>query len=170
MTSLPRVDQQTRQRVSREFDDLGPEACLAEISEELRAHNPEFLNMAVKSANDVGDPGRMILGVSMFYRLLLAEAEALHEIAEPQSEHRLSPLPRVSPDTRDALVRAIDASGPDAFTVASLAELERDNPELLQMAHNFASSHSNYLGVMQAFALLYASLAAQARADRTSIQ
>jgi hypothetical protein len=34
------------------------------------------------------------------------------------------------------------------------------------MAHNFAARQRNYLGVMQGLALVYASLAEQAAADR----
>jgi hypothetical protein len=49
-------------------------------------------------------------------------------------------------------------------------ELERHNPGLLQMAHNFASNQRDYLGVMQGFALLWAALIAQSVADRTYLQ
>ena len=39
--------------LSREFDDVGPDACVAEISAHLREHNPEWLYVAVKCAGDV---------------------------------------------------------------------------------------------------------------------
>jgi len=48
-----------------------------------------------------------------------------------------------------------------------IAELEANNPELLQMTHGFASRQTGYLSVMQGFALLYQSLIAQLRVDRT---
>jgi hypothetical protein len=149
---------------------LGPDACFAEIAADLRAHNPELLNMAVKCANDVGNSEKVMIGFGMFYRLLIAEAAMSHELLSPESEHRLNPLPRVTPETRESLVEQIDARGTDAFTMESIAELERGNPELLQMAHNFASSQPDYVAVMQGFALLYASLVAQSRADRVYIQ
>jgi hypothetical protein len=46
MSVLPRVTERIREQISREFDDLGPEACMAEIKADLSQHNPEFLDMA----------------------------------------------------------------------------------------------------------------------------
>ena len=37
------------------------------------------------------------------------------------------------------LVAEIDEKGSEDFTREAIAELEKSNPELLQMAHNFAS-------------------------------
>jgi hypothetical protein len=34
-----------------------------------------------------------------------------------------------------------------------IEDLEENNPELLQTAHNFATGHRDYLGFMQGFAL-----------------
>jgi hypothetical protein len=171
MSSLPRVEEHTRERIAREFDSLGPDVCVVEISRELRDHNPELLEMAIKCATDVGDPAEIMVGFCMFYRLLtvqLGGADA--HLREARKEARLSPLPRVTQDTRDLVVREIDRKGADAFTTDSIEELERSNPELLQMAHNFASRHADYLGIMQGFALLYRSLVAQAAKDRTYLQ
>ena len=50
MSVLPRVTELTRERISREFDDLGPDACMAEIKADLRQHNPELLDMASRWA------------------------------------------------------------------------------------------------------------------------
>ena len=50
MSVLPRVTELTRERISREFDDLGPDACMAEIEADLREHNPELLDMASRWA------------------------------------------------------------------------------------------------------------------------
>ena len=95
-----------------------------------------------------------MVGLAMFYRLLVAEAAAELE------------LPRVSLATRDAIVREIEDKGAEGFTFEALDEMERANPELLQMAHGFASRQRSYLGMMQGFALIYASLTAQSEADR----
>ena len=65
MSWLPTVAESTRERVSREFDNLGPDACLAEISEYLRQNNPELLDMAAKCARDVGDAGQIMVGYAM---------------------------------------------------------------------------------------------------------
>jgi hypothetical protein len=155
LSPLPRVTEVTRERISREFDHLGPEACVTEIADAMRHHNPELLDMAERCAADLGADGEPMLGLAMFYRLLVAEAAA-----EPA-------LPRVSAETRDAVVRDIDAKGADRFTRDAIDEMQRDNPELLQMAHGFAARQRSYLGMMQGFALLYAALATQAAADRS---
>jgi hypothetical protein len=56
--------------------------------------------------------------------------------------------------------------GSQEFTRETVAELEQNNPELLIMSHNFAEDHEDYGGVMQGFALLYASLLAEAAQER----
>jgi hypothetical protein len=155
LSSLPRVTEATRERISREFDHLGPEACVGEITDAMRRHNPELLDMAERCAADLGAAGEPMVGLAMLYRLLVAQAAA--ELA----------LPRVSPETREAVLRDIDAKGAEGFTRDALDEMQRGNPELLQMAHGFASRQRSYLGMMQGFALLYAALAAKAAADRT---
>jgi hypothetical protein len=157
LSSLPRVTESTRERVSREFDHFGPEAWVIVIADGLRQHNPELLDMAERCAADLGGARDPMVGLAMFYRLLVAQAAA--ELA----------LPRVSADTRDAVVRDIDAQGAVSFTREAVDGMQRDNPELLQMAHGFASRQRSYLGMMQGFALLYAALAAQAAADRTGM-
>jgi len=163
MSLLPRVTEQTRERVARQFDDLGPRSCVQEIIADLRNNNPELLDMAEKCSGDVGDPERIIVGFCMFYRLLSTQSQ----IGPAESEREISTLPRVSAQTRELVVREIDAKGAEAFTVEYIGQLERDNPELLQMAHNFASRQAQYLRIMQGIALLWASLVAQLRIDRT---
>lgn len=177
MTLLPRVAEYTREKVSREFDSLGPDICLAEITQELRDNNPELLDMATKCATDIGASAQIMVGFCMFYRLLIAQSSAADEQwpeARKQTQAipglQLSPLPRVTQDTRELIVRDIDKKGSEGFTRDTLEELERSNPELLQMADGFASGHSDYLGVMQGFALLYGSLIAQSARDRTYMQ
>jgi hypothetical protein len=169
MSWLPRVVEHTRERVSREFDSLGPDACLAEISGNLRANNPELLDIATKCARDVGDPADIMVGFAMFYRLLTAQSAAALPPAVPGGEaHALDPLPRVTPQIRRLVVKEIERQGSERFTRQAIDEMERGNPELLAMAHHFASRHKDYLGTMQGFALLYTCLAAQAGADRIS--
>lgn len=158
MSLLPRVSVATRERISLEFDNLGPDVCVTETAAAMRQNNPEVFDMARRAATDLAAPAETaMVGIAMFYRLLVAQAGA--ELA----------LPRVSRETRAGVVRDIDAKGPETFVSDALAGMERDNPELLQMAHRFASRQRNYLGTMEAFALLYATLAAQAAADRASM-
>jgi hypothetical protein len=99
-------------------------------------------------------------GFAMFYRLLTLESSLSYGGTE------LNQLPCVAPETRDLLVKRIDQLGPETFAIRTIEHLERNNPELLQMAENFASKHSDYLRVMQGFALLYQTLVLQMSLDR----
>jgi hypothetical protein len=157
---LALVTSATRERLAREFDDRGPETCTREVIDDLRHRNPEILDMANKCAKSHGDYTRVMRGFGMFYRLILAPSV-------PDSGGLLNPLPRVTPQTRDLIVAQLDALGPEVFTTNGIEELEKQNPELLQMAHNFASAQPGYLAVMQGLILVYKALAEQAATDRT---
>jgi hypothetical protein len=163
LSVLPRVTERTRERVAREFDDLGPDVCMNSIIRDLQRHNPELLDMASKWASDVGAADRIITAFGMFYRLL--SAETLSPL-EPQA---VSPLPRVSAETRGLIVRRIDQIGSESFTHDAIDRIEATNPELLQMAHGFASACSDYARVMQGFALLYETLRLQAESDKAKL-
>jgi hypothetical protein len=158
---LSLVTSTTRERLAREFDDRGPETCMIEVINDLRQHNPEVLDMAIKCAKSHGDYTRVMQGFGMFYRLILAPS--VPDCGGPL----LNPLPRVTPQTRDLIVAQIDELGPEVFTTNGIEELEKQNPELLQMAHNFASVQPGYLTLMQGLVLVYKALADQAAADRT---
>jgi hypothetical protein len=160
MSLLPRVTERARELLAQEFDTRGPDACMAEIIQHLEQHNPELLDIAAKCAADLGNSEKAMLGFSMFYRLL-TPASAGGDVS--------SPLPRVSEETRALLAAEIDEKGPEDFTMEAIAELEESNPELLQMAHNFASGLGNYLNGMQGFALLYKSLVIQSAAERAKL-
>jgi hypothetical protein len=163
MSSLPRVAGLTRERVAREFDDRGPEVCRTEIILDLQANNPELLDMATRCARDVGDATRIMTGFCLFYRLLTAQARASAGVSQGGPAQLLLPvLPRVSAATRADIVKQISALGSQEFTSNAMDELERDNPELLLMAHHFAESQIDYLGVMQGFVLLFTCLSAEA--------
>jgi hypothetical protein len=109
-------------------------------------------------------------GFCMFYRLLIAQAAPRHPLtAESGAPAGLNPLPRVTAATRAAIVAEIDKIGTENFIHDALRELEGGNPELLQMAHYFASAHDNYAGIMQGFSLLYIALAIQSGTDRLSV-
>jgi len=162
MSVLPRVTELTRERISREFDDLGPDACMAEIKADLRQHNPELLDMASRWAGRGGGDDGLLTAFGMFYRLLAAEALA------PLGAGALNPLPRVSAEVRDAIVERIDRSGDDVFTREAIDNLEAHNPELLQMAHGYASRRSDYSRTMEGFALLHEAVLMQFRRDRAS--
>src|ERR1700722_19344299 len=102
MSVLPRVTVFIRERISREFDDLGPEACIAEIRADLQRHNPELLDMASRWAGD-GDETKSLMTVfGIFYSLMTAGA------LPPLGVAALNPLPRVSTDVRDSIIDRID--------------------------------------------------------------
>ena len=157
LTFIPRVSELTRERVAREFDDLGPQACLATITGTLSDENPEILDMMARCAGDVR--GAMMTGFAMFYRLLVAEARLMHDVA----------LPRVTPETRARVVDEISERGEDQFTLAACDQLQVENPELLQMAENFASRRTDYLAIMQGFCLIYRTLGLQSRLEHGSV-
>lgn len=160
MSFLPRVTELTREFVSRQFDDLGPEACMEEIMACLTRENPEFLEMARNCAADIGDAPRIMVGFGMFYQLMVSQS------ANAVGRSVMHALPSVTAMTRHALVREIDTEGIEAFTIRAIGILERTNPELMQMAHGFALRQRDYLRVMQGFALLYRSLDAQAATEK----
>lgn len=152
---LSYVDELTWERVARDFDDVGPDACMAEIVDDLLDDNPHYLEMASRCARDVGDHDRIITGFCMFYRILAQSARAEGAV-----------IPRIAPDTRDIIVAMMDEFGTDTFVLFATEALEQENPQLLQMASGFASRHERYLDIMRGFVLLYKSLSAQAVADR----
>jgi hypothetical protein len=160
MSVLPRVTEFTREQISREFDDLGPDVCLAEIKADLQRHNPELLDMASRWARDGGETAGRMTAFGMFYRLLTAQAEA------PLRAAALNPLPRVSAEVRDSLADRIGRRGAEVFVAQAIAHLEDANPELLQMAHGYASRSADYAGAMEGFALLHEALLVQWRRDQ----
>jgi hypothetical protein len=132
--------------------------------QELRASNPEILDVTLKCATSFGSRSqRILLELIIFYRLLRAE----YKVMDPRLR-LLAPFPRVTAATRDRLVEQIDDEGLERFTMSAIEELERDNAELLQMAHNFATRCGDYLAVMQGFALIYRALSMQAVTDAQS--
>lgn len=160
MSILPRVSPATRERVSQEFDEFGPAACVSAIEKDVQTNNPEWLHMARQWIGDLDDPDTVAVACCMFYRLLTAELPVGHEAPG------LSPLPRVSGDTRGVILERIDAAGGDGFSLSAVDEMGQSNPELLRMAHDFASGRADYAQVMRGFALLYATLKAQTDIDR----
>lgn len=153
--ALPRINERLWERVARDFDDVGPEACMAEILDDLLAHNPHYLEMALRAAHNARDPDRALTGFGMFYRILSLGAR-----------DRGRPLPRITPVTRDAIAALVGECGEAQFVMLATETLREENPCLMQMADSFASGHDDYLGIMQAFVLLYKSLSAQGVTDR----
>jgi len=162
MSILPRVTGLTRERIAREFDNLGPDVCMAEIKADLRRHNPELLDMASRWAAGSGEEDRLMIEFGMFYRLLAAEARAPLGVAE------LNPLPRVSTEVRDQIVARIDRTGDEDFTWEAIGNLEMANPELLEMAHGAALRLADYGRTMQGFALIHEAMLTQWKRDRAS--
>jgi len=152
--ALPLIDLRLWDRVARDFDDVGPDACISEILEELLARNPHYLEMALRRARHVGDLEGMFAGFAMFYRIVSLGACG-----------RGGVLPRITPKPRDAIAALAGECGDAQFVMLATDTLRTENPCLMQMADGFASRHDVYLGIMHAFALLYKSLSAQASID-----
>jgi hypothetical protein len=57
--------------------------------------------------------------------------------------------------------------GAQDSTVSAIAELERNNAQLLRMADNSAERHGSFVLLMQGLAPLYHALAEQARIERS---
>src|ERR1700722_16837389 len=125
MSVLPRVTERIREQISREFDDLGPETCMAEIKADLSQHNPELLDMASRWAGESGEAASFMTAFGMFYKLLAAEALAL----APLGAGMLTALPRVSGEVRGAIVERIGRTGGEHFTREAIDNLEAVNPE-----------------------------------------
>ena len=111
---MPRVAESTREQIAREFDDLGPDVYVAEISAHVREHNPEWPYMAAKCASDVGNPQRIMGGFCMLYRLLIAQASPDQKLMTgPGAPTNLNPLPRVALPYTALLIQ----SGTDRLSV-----------------------------------------------------
>src|SRR6202167_1857776 len=122
MSMLPRVTDPTRERISREFDSLGPDVCMAGIRRDLDRHNPQLLDMAVKWAGEGKEGKKLFTAFGMFYRLLAAEASALLE------SDALSPLPQVSPEKRERVFARIARVGEAQCCGEAIGNLETANP------------------------------------------
>lgn len=163
MTFFSPVSAKTREWITREFDERGPEACLAEVIKDLESTNPQLLDIARSCAASLDDQARIMLGFAMFYHLLIAPAAPAAGIAG------VSLLPCVTRKTCDVVIDEIDRDGTEAFTMRIIKDLEVNNPELLQMAHYFASRQTDYLGAIQGLALFYKSIVEEAKAVRTRL-
>jgi len=114
---LPRVDEVTCEQVAREFDDRGPGVCVAQISGEMQRDNPEILDMALRCARDVGKPEEVMVGMCMFYSLLLTQGLRLPKGPPATGSGSLQfSLPHVRAHTRDVIVVQIREPGSCDFT------------------------------------------------------
>jgi hypothetical protein len=112
-----------RERIAREFDDRGPEACVAEVITDLRHNNPELLDIVTKCVSTLENSTRVMLGFGMFYRLILCPTVPYSPPVPGSGAVLLHPLPRVTPETRDLIVQQIDEGGVEAFTMTIVEEL-----------------------------------------------
>lgn len=161
MTFFLPISATTREQIAREFDERGPEVCLAEVIEDLKRTNPLLLGIARNCAASLDDQKRVMLGFGMFYRLLIAPC--VPAVGNPG----VNPLPCVTDETCDSVIDEIDRDGTEAFTMRIIEDLEDNNPELLQMAHHFASRQADYLGAIQGLALFYKSIVEESMAVRS---
>ncbi len=163
MSLIALITEAARERIAQEFDDRGPDACMAEIMIDLRRNNPELLDIASRCAASLGGAPRIMQSFGMFYRLMI---DPWRPADNPLS---LSPLPHVTSETRDRLVEEIDRDGPVAFTINVVVELEQSNPELLQAMHAIASATPEPLAMTQGLALFYRAVVLQVAGGRPAL-
>jgi hypothetical protein len=163
MMLIAPLTEAARERIAEEFDTRGPEVCMAEILGDLKRNNPELLDIATRCAASLGDAPRAMRAFGMFYRLIT------HPWPPADTPGVLSPLPRVTPETRDRLVAAIDREGPDAFVLGIIAELERQNPHLLRALHALTARLPDPLGITQGLALFYQAVVVEAAGTRMAL-
>ncbi|KRA84009.1 hypothetical protein [Altererythrobacter sp. Root672] len=154
MTTLQPVSERHWERVARDFDDVGPQACVAEIVEQLRAENPHYLAIAKRCARDDGDEAGAFTGFAKFYRILALDAR-----------DRGGVVPRIAAQTLDVIDTLIEEFGEEQFIALAAEMLCDENPVLVQMADSFASRQQDFLRAMQGFVVLYKCLSVQAVID-----
>ncbi len=157
MPTVPLVSEHHWERVARDFDDVGPEACVAEIVDELRADNPHYLAIARRCARDAADAPGTFTGFAKFYRVLTLGAR-----------ERGSGVPRIAPQTLDVIDTLVSEFGEAQFVALATETLCTENAWLAAMAHGFASRKPDYPMVMKGFAVLYNCLSVQATIDGLS--
>jgi hypothetical protein len=81
----------------------------------------------------------------------------------------MTKMPRVTRETRERIAEEIEDTGPKAFTLAVIKELEKDNPELLEMTYTFAKNRDDFLETILGFAVFYRLLKAQSAAEATRL-
>ena len=67
----------------------------------------------------------------------------------------MSLLPRVTEKTREMVAREFDARGPEVCITEIIAHLERQNPELLDMAAKWAADLKDPAKAMLGFGMFY---------------
>lgn len=152
--TLPFVSERHWERVAREFEDLGPTVCIAEIVEQLNADNPRYLATARRCAEDAVNEAGAFTGFAKFYRIMALDAR-----------ERRADVPRISAQTLDVIGTLIEEFGEETFVLLATELLCEENSCLAQMADSFASRQPDYLTIMQGFVVLYKCLSVQAAID-----
>ena len=151
---LPFVSERHWERVARDFEDLGPAVCVAEIVARLETDNPRYLAVARRCASAAADEAGVFTGFATFYGIIGREAR-----------ERGALVPRIADQTLEVIDALLQEFGEDQFVVLSTGLLCGENPCLAQMADSFASRQSDSLTIMQGFVLLYKCLSMQATID-----
>src|ERR1700761_6354352 len=82
----------------------------------------------------------------------------------------MSPLPRGDVVMRERIAREFDDRGPDVCRAEIVAELEANNPELLDIATRCARDVGDFLRIMTGFCMFYRLLNAQAHCTQVALQ
>jgi hypothetical protein len=79
-------------------------------------------------------------------------------------------LPRVGDVTRERIAREFDDRGPDVCRAEITADLQANNPELLDIATRCARDVGDFIRIMTGFCMFYRLLHAEAQAARITLQ
>ena len=79
-------------------------------------------------------------------------------------------LPRVGNVMRERIAREFDDRGPDVCRAEIIADLEANNPELLDIATRCARDVGDFIRVMTGFCMFYRLLSAEAQGARVALR
>lgn len=82
----------------------------------------------------------------------------------------MRPLPRVGDGTRERIAREFDDRGPDVCREEIMADLEVNNPELLDIATRCARDVGDFIRVMTGFCMFYRLLNVEAQGAQAALQ
>src|ERR1700753_3706639 len=82
----------------------------------------------------------------------------------------MRPLPRVDAVMRERIAREVDDRGPEVCRAEIIADLEANNPELLDIATRCARDVGDFIRVMTGFCMFYRLLYAEGQGARVALR
>src|ERR1700753_1670446 len=82
----------------------------------------------------------------------------------------MRPLPRVDAVMRERIAREVDDRGPEVCRAEIIADLEANNPEVLDIATRCARDVGDFIRIMTGFCIFYRLLYVEAQVNRVTVQ